>query len=611
LRRVRCATLSRPNENIAPRAGGRRLAARTLSLRASAAALLVVPALAAAPLSAAEPRNGSVAFAGQRLGKPVIYMRQPEPGPPRVVPTLGWARDPAVSPGGQRVAFTRRGRLGSQVWVTYPDGTGLRQLTGGPHDGGPDWSPAGDVIVFARGAARARDVYAVNADGSGLRRLTHSASDDHSPSWSAARRIAFVRRSRGGGNIYVVPAGGGTARQLTDSPADERSPAWSPTARTLAFARGRPGRRDLYLVTADGAHTRRLTALPGDESEPAWSPDGHWIAFTQRRAGRSRLYTLRLRRAPVRRLDSRRLRLLSSARRQARSPHWQPAGLAPVVAAAGDIACDPGSRHFGAGLGMGAFCRQRRTSDLLLRMDLAAVLAVGDLQYDDGKLWKFQQSFDSSWGRLKPLIRPVPGNHEYEDPGAAGYFDYFNGVGQHEGPAGDRGRGYYSFDVGSWHVVALNSECGRVGGCSSGSLQERWLRDDLANHPTACTLAFWHHPRFTSGQHSAQGTMLPVWKALYDANVDVVVNGHEHFYERFAPQSPDGAADPARGIRQFTVGTGGKSRFGYATVAANSEVRENRSMGVLKLALAEGTYRWEFVTTPGAQAADAGVGNCH
>jgi hypothetical protein len=320
---------------------------------------------------------------------------------------------------------------------------------------------------------------------------------------------------------------------------------------------------------------------------------------------------MRIRRKPVRRLDVRGMRPLTSAHLAARSPDWQPAGVDPIVAAAGDIACDPLSRFFGEGMGLGSFCRQRQTSNLLLRMDLAAILALGDLQYEDGKLWKFEQAFDASWGRLKPLIRPVPGNHEYRDPDAAGYFDYFNGSGRQTGAAGERGRAYYSFDVGSWHLIALNSECARIGGCGTGSPQERWLRQDLASHAAACTLAFWHRPRFTSGRHGAEGSMLPLWRALYETNADLVLNGHEHFYERFAPQTPEGVPDPARGLRQIVVGTGGKSRFGYVTVAANSELRENRHHGVLKLTLHEGAYTWELVTTPAGRPLDSGRSSCH
>jgi Tol biopolymer transport system component len=558
------------------------------------------------------PDNGAVAFAAKRAAKPVIYLRGPDGGRPRLVRTRGWAQDPAVSPGGERLAFRRRGRLGSQIWVTYLDGSGLRQLTGGPVDAAPDWGPTADRLVFARGPAGSRDLYTVAADGAALRRLTYSTADDHSPSWSVRGQIAFVRQAESGNAISVIPAAGGVPRRLARGPGQAGSPAWSPTGRTLAFARGRAGRRDLYLTAADGAVTRRLTELPGDESDPAWSPDGRWLAFVHRLRGRQRLYALQVRRrGALRRVSGRGVRPLTSYRAAARSPHWQPAGLDPVVAAAGDIACDPLSPNFGGGLGQGAFCRQRRTSDLLLRMDLAAVLATGDLQYEDGKLWKFEQSFDPSWGRLKHLLRPVPGNHEYEDAGAAGYFDYFNGPGQQSGSAGERGAGYYSFEVGSWHVVALNSQCGRIGGCQARSPQERWLRADLASHPAACTLAFWHYPRFTSGRHSAEGRMRAVWDALYGANVDLVVNGHEHFYERFAPQTPDGAPDPARGIRQITVGTGGKSRFGYIGTAPNSELRENRYHGVLQLALREGRYDWEFLAAQGGRVADAGTGGCH
>jgi acid phosphatase type 7 len=578
-----------------------------------AAAVLAVLSMAA-PVERATARldNGAVAFAGKRLGKRVIYTRDPDAKGPRVVPTRGWAGEPAVSPGGRRLAFTRRGRLGAQIWTGYTDGTALVQLTSGPQDFGARWSPTGDAVVFARGPAGARDIYRVRADGTELRRLTFSRRDDRFPAWSAQERIAFVRRShRADGDIYDIEASGGTPRRLTRGPADDRSPAWSPDGRALAFARDRGGGRDVYLASADGSRVRRLTALPGYESEPAWSPDGRWLAFTHRRAERRRLYVLRIGRRPVSRMDSRRLRALGSSRAAPRSPYWQPTGADPVVAAAGDIACDPADRRFGGGLGAGPFCRQRQTSDLLLRMDLAAILAPGDLQYEDATLWKFQQSFDPTWGRLKPLIRPVPGNHEYEDPGAAGYFDYFNGPGQESGPAGRRDQGYYSFDVGGWHMIALNSECELVGGCGAGSPQERWLRADLAANPVACTLAFWHHPRFTSGRNSAEGAMLPAWNALYESGVDVLVNGHEHFYERFAPQTPAGVTDPARGIRQFTVGTGGRSRFAYMTVAPNSEARENRKSGVLRLTLQDQGYRWEFVTAPTGRVADAGAGSCH
>jgi acid phosphatase type 7 len=245
-------------------------------------------------------------------------------------------------------------------------------------------------------------------------------------------------------------------------------------------------------------------------------------------------------------------------------------------------------------------------------MDLDGILAVGDIQYEDGQLWKFMRSFDPTWGRLKPLMRPVPGNHEYRIAGASGYFDYFNGPGRFTGQAGDRDKGYYSFDVGSWHVVALNSQCDRVGGCGPSSPQVQWLRADLAANPAACTLAFWHHPRFTSGEHDDGGDdVLPLWNVLYGANADLIVNGHEHFYERFGPQNPSGAADPARGIRQVIVGTGGRSHHGFIDEKPNSQVQDSDTLGVFTLALAEGEYRWELRRAVTGGRVDTGSAACH
>jgi hypothetical protein len=205
----------------------------------------------------------------------------------------------------------------------------------------------------------------------------------------------------------------------------------------------------------------------------------------------------------------------------------------------------------------------------------------------------------------------VPGNHEYNDPGAAGYFDYFNGSGQVSGPAGDRRGGYYSFDIGSWHVIALNSECEQIGGCAADSPQINWLRADLAAHPVPCTVALWHRPTFSSGGHTDGGDMRPAWDLLYAANADLILNGHEHFYERFAPQTPDGAADPVRGIREFIAGIGGKSRFGFTDVQPNSQVQDNSLYGVLELTLREGGYDWSARAAPTGGVVDSGSGACH
>jgi hypothetical protein len=282
----------------------------------------------------------------------------------------------------------------------------------------------------------------------------------------------------------------------------------------------------------------------------------------------------------------------------------------PVIAAAGDIACDPASSSFNGGLGTSTSCRQKHTSDLLVGSDLAGVLTLGDNQYEDGALAKFQASYDASWGRVKSITRPSAGNHEYSTADATGHFDYFNGTGNPTGPAGERGKGYYSFDIGSWHLIALNSNCSRVGGCGVGSPQEQWLKSDLTAHPNSCTLAYWHHARFSSGPHGNHASMQPIWQALYDASADVVLGGHDHAYERFAPQDPDGALDLSRGIRQFVVGSGGKSHYSFTTTQPNSEARNSDTFGVLKLTLHPTGYEWRFAAEAGKTFTDSGSDDC-
>jgi hypothetical protein len=295
----------------------------------------------------------------------------------------------------------------------------------------------------------------------------------------------------------------------------------------------------------------------------------------------------------------------------------RPAGWSardPVIGAAGDIACDPTvegtSEHSSSA---GARCQQMATSDLLLRDRVVAVLPLGDNQYEDGTLAKYRAWYAPSWGRLKRITRPVPGNHEYVRSGdsldASGYFRYFGAA------AGDPAKGYYSYDIGSWHLIALNSQCGALDGCRAGSRQERWLRRDLAEHPARCTLAYWHEPRFSSGPHGQEPVYDDFWRDLYAAGVDVVLNGHNHVYERFAPQDPDAQLDPVRGIREFVVGTGGKNHYSpdyaFGTVQPNSEVRDAQTFGVLELTLHDGGYDWRFVPTAGGTFTDAGTGYCH
>jgi hypothetical protein len=274
------------------------------------------------------------------------------------------------------------------------------------------------------------------------------------------------------------------------------------------------------------------------------------------------------------------------------------------IAAAGDIACDPESSGYESGRGSGLECRQLATSTLLAGRSYAAVLALGDIQYEDGTLAKLTASYDPSWGRMKAITRPVPGNHDYETDGAEGYFRYFGAS------AGEPAKGYYSFDLGGWHLIALNSNCGAVGGCSAGSPQERWLRADLAASAATCTLAYWHHPRFSSGRNGSDSLYAPFWQALYDANADVVLAGHDHHYERFAPQTAGGGLDLARGIRQFVVGTGGKAPRGLSWVRLNSEVRETASLGVLELTLGADAYEWRFRSAVGSFT-DSGSATCH
>jgi calcineurin-like phosphoesterase family protein len=271
----------------------------------------------------------------------------------------------------------------------------------------------------------------------------------------------------------------------------------------------------------------------------------------------------------------------------------------PVLAAAGDIACPPGERTTAKS------CAQKATSDLLVAMQPTAIAALGDSQYDIGSLAQFNGSFDPTWGRLKSKIHPAIGNHEIKvDPKAGGYYSYFGAA------AGDKTKGYYSYNLGAWHVVVLNGNCKGVGGCQTGSAQEKWLKADLAANPTACTLAYWHQPRFSSGNHGSDPTYGPFWQALDNAGAEIVLNGHDHNYERFAPQKPNGGRDDVRGIREFVVGTGGSHSEPMSSVKPNSQVR-NSTFGVLKLTLHGGSYDWNFLPIAGKTFTDSGTGTCH
>ncbi len=263
----------------------------------------------------------------------------------------------------------------------------------------------------------------------------------------------------------------------------------------------------------------------------------------------------------------------------------------PILVGAGDIASCNSSGD-------------EATATLLDSID-GTIFTTGDNVYESGTDTEFTNCYDPTWGRHKSRTRPSVGNHEYATTGASGYFKYFGAA------AGDPKKGYYSYDLGAWHIIVLNSNCSQVGGCTAGSPQEQWLRADLAAYPATCTLAYWHHARFSSGSHGNSTAVQPLWQALYDAGADVVVSGHDHDYERFAPQTPSGAADPVYGIRQFVAGMGGKSHYGFGTIQPNSEARNSDTYGVLKFTLHATSYDWQFVPETGKTYSDSGTTNCH
>jgi len=276
---------------------------------------------------------------------------------------------------------------------------------------------------------------------------------------------------------------------------------------------------------------------------------------------------------------------------------------ATTVVAVGDLSCERNNPEYNLGMGTDKGCRAQATSDLALNLHPELVLAIGDEQYRSGKLIEFDNSYDKTWGRLKAITKPVPGNHEYGTKGAAGYFDYF-GV-----TAGAPKLGYYSFDADSWHIVALNGNCQQVGGCQVKSPETTWLRQDLAGHTNACTLAFIHQPPFSSGGHGTDISYRPLWQALQDYQADVVLAGHDHDYERFEPLNAEGKPDP-KGPREFVVGTGGESLTAFRAIQDGSLIRDNQDYGVMKLVLRAGEYSWQFITT-GKEIKDTGMADCY
>ncbi|MFG1652465.1 DNRLRE domain-containing protein [Micromonospora sp. NPDC049275] len=259
----------------------------------------------------------------------------------------------------------------------------------------------------------------------------------------------------------------------------------------------------------------------------------------------------------------------------------------PVLVGAGDIATS------GSG--------DTATAALLDGIS-GTVFTTGDNVYDSGTPSQFASYYEPTWGRHKARTRPSPGNHDYNTSGATGYYTYFGTS------AGPSGRGYYSYDLGNWHIVSLNSNVSM----SAGSTQEQWLRADLAASGKPCTLAYWHHPLFTSSSNHAPSTSTrPLYQALYDYNADVVVWGHNHVYERFGPMNPAGGYDASRGMRSFVAGMGGADHYGFGTIQPNSEARNSSAFGVLKFTLHSGSYDWQFVPVAGQTYNDSGTGACH
>ncbi len=264
----------------------------------------------------------------------------------------------------------------------------------------------------------------------------------------------------------------------------------------------------------------------------------------------------------------------------------------PVLVGAGDI----------------TNCRREEdeaTAKLLDSID-GTVFTLGDNAYPDGTPEQFKNCYDPTWGRHKSRTMPAPGNHDYHTSGAAGYFGYFGSAASPLDVNCTTGcKGYYSYNLGAWHIIVLNSEID----VSAGSPQEQWLRADLEANPAVCTLAYWHEPRFNSGRHGDAKSVGPLWDALYEYHAEVVLNGHDHNYQRFAPQNPDGQADPM-GIREFVVGTGGAGLYNFVTNEPNTEVRDSSTSGVLKLTLHAKSYDWEFIPIPGGTFTDSGSADC-
>jgi len=297
--------------------------------------------------------------------------------------------------------------------------------------------------------------------------------------------------------------------------------------------------------------------------------------------------------------------LAAACRSSPEPPGAQSEPSAPTVTSTDDPAPGPGETLLAAGDIAACGNSGDEATAALLDAHPGTVATLGDTVYEKGTSEEFASCYEPSWGRHLERTRPAPGNHDYGNGRAKGYFEFF-------GPrAGEPTEGWYSYDLGAWHVVALNSNCRLVGGCEAGSPQQEWLKADLAAHPARCTLAYWHHARFSSGLHGSNDVTAGLWQTLHEAGAELVLTGHDHDYERFAPLSPEGRPDPGGGIRQFVVGTGGRSLYPFSTPIAGSQIRSAAAFGVLELTLREAGYHWRFLPVEGSSFTDTGSGTCH
>ena len=282
-----------------------------------------------------------------------------------------------------------------------------------------------------------------------------------------------------------------------------------------------------------------------------------------------------------------------------------------TIAAAGDIACSMNDPDYNSGNGTGAFCAQKATADVIAGIShLDALLPLGDEQYQCGEPAEFSAVYALTWGQFDSIAHPVPGNHEYGDTAncspsnAAGYYGYYGAA------AGDPSKGYYSYDLGAWHLIAINSNCAAIGGCGAGSAEETWLANDLASDTATCTLAYWHHPRFSAGQTGDDTRTAALWTDLVNANADLVLNGHDHTYQRFSQMDASGTSS-ATGVREVIVGTGGEEHHTTPLPRPALEVSDHTTFGVLKLILMPDGYSGQFLPATGTGTfTDSFTGTC-